>query len=196
MNIARRAKSSLIVVGVASSLTTSSEAQTDSWERLASLERGTRVVVHLDSEQVDALFRRASATHLYVITGGGRISEFEAVDVRAVYQMVPGPLARRMLIGAAITGGIMLYPCGIAPQANGSATGCRAITFVWGAGFGLVYHFLKRYHREAVYVARNETAATFVGDWRGESSDALMTRLEISRVRPQRSARRTPAPNN
>ena len=88
------------------------------------------------------------------------------------------PLVRRMVIGSAITAGIMLYPCGVAPQANGSAAGCRVISLVWGAGFGLIHHLIFRDRLETVYVAKKEAAASsVVRDWRGESSRALKLRL-------------------
>ena len=162
-----------LLIGFALLLAPSAHAQTDDWEALRSLESGIRVVVHLESESVEGLFRRVSATRLFVVAALGQILEFDATEVRAVYQVVPGPLVRRMVIGSAITGGIMLYPCGVAPQANASAAGCRAGSFLLGAGFGLIYHFLNRDRLETVYVAKKEAATSSVRDWRGESVRAL-----------------------
>ena len=162
-----------LLIGFAFLLVPSAHAQTDDWEALRSLESGIRIVVHLESESVEGLFRRVSATRLFVVAALGQILEFDATEVRAVYQVVPGPLVRRLVIGSAITGGIMLYPCGVAPQANASAAGCRASSFLLGAGFGLAYHFLNRDRLETVYVAKKEAATSSVRDWRGESVRAL-----------------------
>lgn len=66
---------------------------------------------------------------------------------------------RSILIGSGITAAIMFYPCGVAPQANGSAAGCRLGAAAGGALIGWAAHGLGRGERVLIYEAKEAQPA-------------------------------------
>jgi hypothetical protein len=74
----------------------------------------------------------------------------EVLEVHAIKKSSP---LRSILIGSGITTAIALVPCDVAPQANGSATGCRLGAAATGALVGWAIHGLRPGKRTLIYEA-------------------------------------------
>jgi hypothetical protein len=93
---------------------------------------------------------------------GGEVVDFTGLcrtldrgEVLEVYVRKKTSPLRSILIGSGVTAAIMFAPCGVAPQADGSAAGCRVSAAGLGAVIGWAIHGLRQGKRVLIYEAED-----------------------------------------
>ena len=156
---------------------------THDWSRLKEIAIGNKLRVQLDGGMIEGRLVRVSASKLYL----GDSVEVTKERILAVYEMVPRSRLKAIVIGSAVTVGIMLLPCRVAPQAGGSSTSadaavaaCTASAAVFGGLFGWAFHAIRGDGEELMYVkAESESArqGSTVSSWQGAVTQELTSRI-------------------